>query len=915
MCQIITLHDPHGAYRKEYAEIPDGSRLFDYLLATYPGGFKVPTCVYAQRVSDDCKIDLAAHIDQGYVVSKDETIIIAHTPQEAGTVALAITLGSMAIAAIVLYVSSRTQEVELPIDEPESRVARRSPNNSVSGQSNLARPMQRIPDIYGRNRAYPDLIALPYVEYLGQREMVTEYFCVGVGTYTLEAIHDGDTPLLNIPEATAELHGVYSRPSTVYAASEVTPAQGQRIRGPNVRKIHLPGPFPASFEITFVPQGNYFYGTDDHMREFAELTFGDDIIISAAATGWDQSTSAQFLGGPEVNLGVNQIYPAGAYMYLGIAPNFNLIGHRITSTTATTITLEDPLTGDPRNFTAQTVAVIIDANFNNSGTYFFDRYETQGVGTGLRYIIYVQGTPLYGWAWTNGGELDSTALYPNQIGPYQLAGLPTEVWVNLEYPDGLGSPQAAPDIPVIAQVIIGLQPVDENGDPLVGVLYQQHTSTVNAYYIDAYRFTIKIPLVATGVRYTVEVRNVSLEGAAENEKLVVNNIYAMEAVTVPDFGNVTTMLVRTLAAERGTSRSSRKINTVATRWLRTYNSGSGITPGLQLTTKFADAMLEILTNPALGNKPEASIDLEALYAIQTSLDTNLSYPNQVLGKFCYTFSDTDTPVQDELVTCGKACRVTAVRNGDTITFFREEDKPVRTALFNNRNKKPDSEVKTVSFPKPGDPDGVIVEWLDEDSGKSQTIEVPDGGAALRPKRLRAAGIRNFEQASNLAQVEYSRILYMRTRLTLEVTAEGLMVDIGARVGVVDGTKVRAQGGEILSVNGGSFYNLSEEVDFEGQASGTILLRNDQGGMEVGATVFPGGTKRIFAPSLTITPHFRLDQEYQVGTLYAFTATPENTVSDYLVKTIKPSDDGYVKLELVGYAEEVYFADFEAQDPP
>lgn len=78
-----------------------------------------------------------------------------------------------------------------------------SPNNSLSDRKNEARPLERIPDIFGTFRSVPDLIAVPYrvFETVDEhnfaleihREVEVSFMCVGRGAYEIERVKDSET--------------------------------------------------------------------------------------------------------------------------------------------------------------------------------------------------------------------------------------------------------------------------------------------------------------------------------------------------------------------------------------------------------------------------------------------------------------------------------------------------------------------------------------------------------------------------------------------------------------------------------------------------------------------------------------------------------------------------------------------------
>ena len=216
--------------------------------------------------------------------------------------------------------------------------------------------------------------------------------------------------------------------------------------------------------------------------------------------------------------------------------------------------------------------------------------------------------------------------------------------------------------------------------------------------------------------------------------------------------------------------------------------------------------------------------------------------------------------------------------------------------------------------KPNDPDGVLLEWSDESTGEAGTIAMPETSTPTSPTTIKAAGIRNYEQAWNRARFEYLRILYQRQKVTTQVTSEGLLVDLGARVANVDGTLISAQGGEVKAISGLTI-TTNERIDFESMASGTIILRDNDGSVSSPINVTAGATeKELILASLPFGITLRGEDNYQVGTLYTFSPNSDHTAQDYAVQAIRPSSDGYVSVDMVNYTDAIYAPDTETPTP-
>lgn len=152
---------------------------------------------------------------------------------------------SIAIIAAVAIAASLAVVLLTPKPEIPNGVGSRkdSPNNSLSAQTNIARPYQAIPDIYGRVRAYPDLIQASVEEYIGQVKYITEWMCLGIGSYTVENQRFADTPLANISGSSST---VYQPNATIPQIVEYFPSpevDGQELLGTNEADHDWIGPF------------------------------------------------------------------------------------------------------------------------------------------------------------------------------------------------------------------------------------------------------------------------------------------------------------------------------------------------------------------------------------------------------------------------------------------------------------------------------------------------------------------------------------------------------------------------------------------------------------------------------------------------------------------------------------------------
>ncbi|MEY0558844.1 host specificity factor TipJ family phage tail protein [Providencia rettgeri] len=107
-----------------------------------------------------------------------------------------------------------------------------SPNNRLTGQTNVARAYQAIPEIHGQVRAFPDLIQQSMFEYNNNLKTVTEWLNIGIGEYKTESIRFAES------DFTAMAGASYK----IYKPKEVIPLINEGFEFPDIDGQELPGP-------------------------------------------------------------------------------------------------------------------------------------------------------------------------------------------------------------------------------------------------------------------------------------------------------------------------------------------------------------------------------------------------------------------------------------------------------------------------------------------------------------------------------------------------------------------------------------------------------------------------------------------------------------------------------------------------
>lgn len=107
--------------------------------------------------------------------------------------------------AVIAFVASTAVLYSLIPRMPGANVGKDSPNNSLTGQSNVARVYQAIPDVYGYRRVWPDLIQPSVVEYIDSIKHVTEWLCIGRGKGTISDVQYAEAPIGDIAGSSFEV--------------------------------------------------------------------------------------------------------------------------------------------------------------------------------------------------------------------------------------------------------------------------------------------------------------------------------------------------------------------------------------------------------------------------------------------------------------------------------------------------------------------------------------------------------------------------------------------------------------------------------------------------------------------------------------------------------------------------------------
>jgi hypothetical protein len=277
---LTILRDPSGITGREVHAFDRALTLQENIARAMPeGGADCEVYINGQRVDPltDARLDLPP--------GADDLVTVAHRPRGFDPVTWAYIIA--AVLTVAAYASAPKVPGETVLNE--------SPNNKLTGQTNIARTYQGIPDVYGYRRVWPDLIQPSLVEYIDNVKYVTEWLCVSRGKGTVEAMQYADTPISDINGASFEVFEPASGPSPYPELNQTTLTnvlEGFLVPGVNGQEIKsASGVIP---EISFRAAVYQKISTYVFSLKFVESS-AFDVLKSIAGTG---TALVETYGGP-----------------------------------------------------------------------------------------------------------------------------------------------------------------------------------------------------------------------------------------------------------------------------------------------------------------------------------------------------------------------------------------------------------------------------------------------------------------------------------------------------------------------------------------------------------------------------------------------------------------------------------------
>ena len=814
--------------------------------------------------------------------------VVVYPAYEQVAYAVIAALVQIVISEIIVAFTDDTPDAERRNFSP-------SPNNQLGRRSNTARPIERIPDIIGTVKSVPDLIMVPWVRYIDNREVETAYYCVGRGEYDVQFIRDGDTLVSEIQSASAQVYGPGGAPTTgdpgpdiqigdvinddVYNVYQVDAVNGQILEPINKYTLYSEvlqsdGSFdPMIFTYVSGSTGRIEFPTQGgHSVNTSKISIGDNLYVDCDSLSITNATSA----GPPLT--IDEFYVVTNVEEL--IPEYT----RVTVTIPASKVATWAAFGAPQTPIAQVTK--IDDNLYR-GPFFVD--FTQPLGS-------TSPTLVCNFVAPNGLYKDDSAR------PY---GIDVKLQVVVTEANDSGTPIGTP---VATDVFIGSPGAQGQISSQVAVTAAIPITHSGKFIVQVRRIYKRQRNPSQRVSSVTESAYGELPVFAGNQVDEVRwtHCYFIAKPPQSSFGDVTTIYTRTFATEGAIRTKNRELNCTVSRKTNVWN-GSTFSGPIASTGLLEDYLFHVMKDEYIGNLDDQYIDFQQIAdACQEIRDTMGEFAASTHSLFGHTFDNASVSFEEILQSIANACYGQVYREGSVFKLKPVVSIANANILYNHRNILPGTQKITHTFGPVEENDGVEVEYRDAFTGEADTVIVPQDVTVSAPKKLQIIGLRSKISALIHAYRAYQRMTLQRQAVEFDTTEESALVISKDKIMVEDRTRSDCQAGYITSVSGLT-VETSQPVDFGGTGPYTVFLQHVDGTVE--AIVATAGSHDqemtlASAPSVTLVT----DDTAGLPTNYILVERLDTMPTAYMVSEKSPEGRNTYSIRAYNYNHMYYIAD-------
>ncbi|MDC5101013.1 host specificity factor TipJ family phage tail protein [Acinetobacter baumannii] len=938
--KVIIVPDVYDRSTWSEADVEDVLAYIYQQFDVWPENAKI----YHNQIAESCDVTpnhpkrINAQIE--HIQTLEGTFYVVIEPAEP------ISLAMWVFYAIVAATTAYSLYMVLTMPKPQAPVAGSS-NNELAQRTNQARLNARIPDIFGRVRSYPDLIAQTYTIYKDGIEIEECLMCIGRGYYQILDMRDGDTDVANIAGTSVSVYDPFTSivGTPIYQVGESftelpkfvrnsASINGQTIELPNSAVVESSNVWfqsPNLIKAAGLDFTQYFaatdrvalsgavYGVQDVNLSGSIMVNENKMVIIESSTNIDNPNLFKGLqltgalvdvetttGTPPVTE-TNTRDLSGQFIVSGVTKTV------ITGGFHYEITLSNPEKVNANwqyvnNSYTITAGALLNRNANS--ITLDDTYTINSVTADT--IALVNPSAI-------NSDWDKLLTLPNQSTQGQEAlvrfdavsskyvgwfnfDMPeaTQAVFNFFFPNGLFYQDSKGGVwEEGITVVIELQAIDSNGDPVGSIT--TINQEIRANNKSQFGRTIYIDLPTAGsFRFRLS-RTTATQAGKTQDTCKIKSVYGMAESNISDYGNVTIVRSRTVATDGALSIKERKLNCLVNRKLPVDGTGS-----LQVTRSAGQALINLALDEHIGRRTSAEVDIAQINAEIAKV--NAYFGSSIMSEFNYTIDDDNLSFEEIAGMVASSAFCEPYRFGSLTRLKFEQPQENAVLLFNHRNKVPLTEKRSYTFGVQKDYDGVELEYTsDVDDARVKYI-IPEDITPKNPLKITTTGIRNEAQAKVRAWREWNKLRYKYMSCEVEVLDESELLIRNDRILVADNTLVETQDGEVEAVDG-LIIQTSQPCTFDVGSDYFIHLQISNATVDVVPCTAGIDKYHVVLSRPPVQPLVVAADRY-VKTLYTLVRADQAEVQAFMLEELTPQTQMTNTLKASNYDARFYERDHD-----
>ena len=730
--------------------------------------------------------------------------------------------------------------------------------NYIRASGNTARLGEAIPVVYGEQRVYPDFASLPYSYFEDNYQFVNQDMIVSQGHCDIEQIKIGDTNIASFPEI-----------ETKIIHPDVDAKKVKYVLNANIRENVL----PLNLEDVEYLQGSL----TDPIQVGTNVNPTDSIFLLTNISGVPISTTPQEIyfrieyrdisnldalgdwmradglndGDAGVNIWTHYAHKALVGLLGTISYSYESVTTELTvPSTPTAYEVRIALIRSSTS-TEPTLALLskVDKTSEFVGGEFL--FPTDYVRNSEVDNIVVPEVTVDG---PDGADTDPDLHF---VGPFEIGDSSyalNQIWIDTIWgpkPDGrdhgflrietrlegatnwnrIVAPESSSNYNYSIAVPLLEGEVSRNSSQI------PLPSGAQLFGEGARKIQIRIAQIKISGEDNISCNLVGIRGRVEGRNTVTDKY--------------TRLQVKMRVTEGISQANSRRVNCIAKRNLKTFQTSSTLTTTESFTNDIVPIFIDAVTNNQYGGKlPVSRLDLQDLHAIHTILTNRGDTFNGVF--------DTKQSIWETIGLIGKCGRCSPIFQGGELFLVRDQLQTTPIMMFNRNNIVKDSLNLSYSLASEQTPRGIRMEFNNKELGyEKDTIYLNDLGEEVneegeRYSQLTLFGCTNKEQALRESKYYTQANKFRRTTVNLTTEMQGHIPTFGDLVTVSHDMPNWGLGGEVVGSSGNELL-LSEPVEFEDGETYVINLLDSKQNV-VGPFTVLEGNEGVRLQSTTDNPN-------------------------------------------------------------